>query len=607
MDENTEIEAQIAGLPLGYITKRKIGEKTYFYHQGTENGKPFSKTVAAEDVPALQEKIDLRKTLEKRLKEQGLLPKKKPAEPHVTEKQRPFLTNVTYGDALADFVASAADLQKRDCYGTVSAFLNGRAEDKVCAVYGLRRTGKTTLLKQLLLDFGKEQFAKSAYIKATTFDTIANVNKDLVSLRDAGYRYLFIDEVTLIQDFIDAASLFSDVYAAQGIKIVLSGTDSLGFYFASRDELYDRVLMVHTTYIPFKEHSRLLGINDIDEYIRYGGTLKAGELAFEDEEVNAADASFRDDETTRRYIDTAICTNIQHSLEYFKDGRYFRHLKALYDADELTNAINRIIESMNHDFTVKVITGAFKSHDLRSAAQLLRSARDEEKRTDVLDSIDTTAVLDTLKKILSIKEKESLEIGITDAHIAEIREYLKALDLIEITQIETAVPDSPELEYVIFTQPGMRFCQAQALVYALIKDREIRRLDNKTRALISEKILEDVKGRMLEDMVLLETRKSFVKNWKNKKEVFKLRFATGEYDMVIYDNETLTCEAYEIKHTAERTPAQYRHLVDADEVAQTEHLFGTITKKAVLYKGENHAEPNGIVYQNVEEYLKQLS
>ena len=33
-------------------------------------------------------------------------------------------------------------------------------------------------------------------------------------------------------------------------------------------------------------YSRLLGIDSIDEYIRYGGTLRAGELAFDDEDVN---------------------------------------------------------------------------------------------------------------------------------------------------------------------------------------------------------------------------------------------------------------------------------------------------------------------------------
>ena len=66
------------------------------------------------------------------------------------------------------------------------------------------------------------------------------------------------------------------------MKIVLSGTDSLGFWFALHQELYDCAITIHTTFIPFREHSRLLGIDSIDEYIRYGGTLRAGELNFDD-------------------------------------------------------------------------------------------------------------------------------------------------------------------------------------------------------------------------------------------------------------------------------------------------------------------------------------
>lgn len=91
---------------------------------------------------------------------------------------------------------------------------------------------------------------------------------------------MLLDKVTLMRDFIDSAAL-------------LSGTDSLGFWFALRQELYDRAKMIHTTFIPYREHSRLLGIDQIDEYIRYGGTLRAGELAFDDVELNAGDASFR--------------------------------------------------------------------------------------------------------------------------------------------------------------------------------------------------------------------------------------------------------------------------------------------------------------------------
>ncbi|MCR4822580.1 MAG: hypothetical protein K5873_06875 [Treponema sp.] len=36
----------------------------------------------------------------------------------------------------------------------------------------------------------------------------------------------------------------------------------------------------------------------------------------------------------------------------------------MYDANELTNAINRIIEDENHDFTVKVITDLFEEFDM---------------------------------------------------------------------------------------------------------------------------------------------------------------------------------------------------------------------------------------------------
>ena len=52
-----------------------------------------------------------------------------------------------------------------------------------------------------------------------------------------------------MRDFIDSAALFSDVFAAMGMKIILSGTDSLGFWLAMDQELYDRAKPIHTTFI----------------------------------------------------------------------------------------------------------------------------------------------------------------------------------------------------------------------------------------------------------------------------------------------------------------------------------------------------------------------
>ena len=54
------------------------------------------------------------------------------------------------------------------------------------------------------------------------------------------------------------------------------------------------------------------------------------------------------------------------------------------------------------------------------------------------------------------------------------------------------------------------------------------------------------------------------------------------------DAKTNTCEAYEIKHTTEPFPNQYRHLVNEDFVQATEKRFGQITKRCVLYRGKTY-------------------
>ena len=357
---------------------------------------------------------------------------------------------------------------------------------------------------------------------------------------------------------------------------------------------------IHTTFIPFHEYSRLLGINDIDEYIRYGGTLLPGELAFDDPDATALDAAFRDDETTRRYIDTAICGNIQHSLLCCKRGNYLRHLRELYEADELTSAINRIIESMNHQFLLSTLTKAFKSHDLGSAAELLRKQPDPAKRSRILNQIDQNVITEKLMEMLKIRNQEDAQIGIKQAHVAEIKEYLKALDLIVDCPRRNLVAEPDE--YVLFTQPGMRYCQAQALVHVLMKDEAFNSFSQDERDLATEKILEDVRGKMMEDIVLLETVRALPKN----RSAFKLILSRSEFDMVIYTSGENTCEAYEVKHSSEIVQHQYHVLKDEEQCALVEHQYGRITKKCVIYRGKSQKLDNGIVYLNVEEFLNAL-
>ena len=591
-----ELENEIAILPQGSINIKKINGKEQPYLQWTENGKSKSKYIKKDEREQILAGVERRKQLQDELRELKKL--------EVVDTPIPtrFETSVVIGNRLLAMTKGVRNWKERDCFRQLQKYLYSDTTDRVCLVFGLRRTGKTTMLRQAILKMTPEQASKTAYIKAKGTDTMAAINRDLEKLLELGYENVFINEVTLMDDFIDSAALFSDIYAAQGMKIVLSGTDSLGFWFALHQELYDCAITIHTTFIPFREHSRLLGIDIIDEYIRYGGTLRAGELNFDDEDINEEDASFRDDESTRRYIDTAICKNIQHSLNCCQDGGYFRHLQSLYEAGELTGAINRIIEDMNHRFLIRILINKFKSHDMGSAADILRRERDPERRSDILDRIDKEAVTKRLMDMLEIRNQEDQSIGITTAHVEEIKEYLKALDLIVDVPNETIIPSAEPLENIIFTQPGMRYCQAQALVHSLAKDELFASLSEQEKTLVSERILEEVRGRMMEEIVLLETFKSAKKN----KRVFKLTFSVGEYDMAIYDSKENTCECYEIKHSVQIVPARTKYLIDEEKLNQTSKRFGRITKRCVLYRGEDTVLENGIEYQNVEEYLKKL-
>ena len=504
-----------------------------------------------------------------------------------------FHTNVVTGTGLQALANSVAKYGKRDCFSTLQKFVAGSYGGKICILYGLRRTGKTTLLFQMLSELPIE---KTAYIKVQTTDDMSRLTKDLKVLFELGYRYVFIDEITLLNDFIDTAAVLSDVFSMMGMKIVVSGTDSLGFAMANRDELYDRSVTIHTSFIPFREYARLLNICSVDSYIEYGGTLKMENMSFDDPDAAFDEVAFRDDESTRKYIDTAISRNIQHTLKNDHYGEYFNQLRELYEKGELTNVINRIVQHMNHRFVLRVVEDEFKSHDFGSAKELLLHDLPAERAT-VLYDVNEKQILERLKAIIEVKEKSETTVPITQEHIDKVKKYLLMLDL--IVNCPERYESGKQAEHIVFSQPGMRYAIAKALVYSLMQDAYFASISEADKAYITGKILDDVKGRMLEDIVLLEVRKTAPSTM----EAFKFKFdAGGEFDMVIYDKASKNCRIYEIKHSTETNEKQTLHLRDAEKCQIVEKRFGPISGKFVLYRGKD-TFAEGVQYLNVENFL----
>lgn len=579
------IKEWISQLPQGNISYKTIKGKKYPYYQWTENGKQHGRMVKDYELEELKEKIEQRKSLEKKLKESGA------SDDLLSDNF--FFSSVKVGEELSAFVAPVKPFKKRNCYSKLHEYIYGDSTDRVFILYGLRRTGKTTLIRQLISEMSEEMLMQTAFMQINSNIDIAKLNIDLKQLSKSGYRYVFIDEVTLMNDFIDCAALFSDVYATSGMKIVLSGTDSLGFLFSEDRELYDRCFMVHTTFISYSEFERILGIKGIDEYIRYGGTMSLGGVNY-----NQSGMTFATKESTEEYIDSAISRNIQHSLKNYQNGEHFRHLLELYDSNELTSAINRIVEDINHRFTIEVLTKDFVSSDLSLSAKNL--LRDKNEPDDVLYRIDKREVTENLRKLLEIRNKSEQSVNITEIHKTEIKQYLDMLDLtVDIDTVYMTDLNKKE-KRVAVAQPGMRYSQAEALIKSLMKDDIFRELSLRERNKVTERILGDIRGRMMEDIVVLETQIT-----KPDYEVFRLVFATGEFDMVVFEPKNECCSIYEIKHSTEVVPNQYRHLIDEEKCKATEFRFGDIKGKYVIYRGES-CIIDDIQYINVEEYLSNL-
>ncbi len=578
-----ELERQIAELPIGYISRKMIHGKLRFYRQWTENGKIKSQYVKDGQLEGLEEGIEKRRQLQKQLKEL----RARQTAARVTaargrgygrasgRSQGPkFCTNVVIGEALMGLTANLRESGSRLCSRQLEDYLDGKIgnDGRVCLITGLRRTGKTTMIRQAIRGMKPEQASKAAYIKVTAADSMEKLNQDLNLLFDMGYRYVFIDEVTLMSDFIDDAALLSDVHAAQGMRVVLTGTDSLAFCLALRQELYDRAVTVGTTFVPFREHKRLLGIDDVDEYIRYGGTLRAGERT--QDGLSVKNATFRDGASTKEYIDSAVCRNIERSLVGSKDLSQFRVLRSLQEHDNLMEVTERVMVNMNLNFLLLILSKNPQYQNLRLAAWNLRNDRTREEQAA----------------------------GITKAHAAEIKQALVEMDLVVECPAEMPQPGSEPIERVIFTQPGIRYCQIRTLLQELMGTEKFMGMSEIGKLDLVEKVLADVRARMLEDIILLETEKAAG----GRRQVYKLQINAGVFGMVVYDPADNNCFICELRSGARMAPEQYRRLADADKYNQIEKRFGPITRRFILCDDPQSQEGEGITFCRVEDYLCSL-
>lgn len=478
-------------------------------------------------------------------------------------------------------------------------YLNSENDGKVMVLRGLRRTGKTVMMQQAILNYiGADD---TLYIQCQNNDHTNDIADVILASKK---KYVFLDEVTKVSDFINLASVFSDESALAGHKIVMAGTDSLGFAFAKNNELFNRMLEIRTTYIPFAEYFNLTE-KDLFDYMRYGGTL-------------CEENYFYNEDTLKEYTNSAIVDNILHTYENWDKGKHKVDFYPAKTAEDIRSLVNYYVRIETKRFIADSLE-KFEASEFHSPAQMFeRHARDRKRFPEMHknEHIPDTKPLRDAKlaaewqSILQINDDYPFEI--TTDLIYEIRENLLKLDVLDYVKNDIfdnddtseSNDDSKKDKYLYyFTQPGMRYCHIQLAIDTLKSNEKVRKEYSEAEidAVVS-KIREDIEGHLLEDIVLLDMKKRFTGN----KDISVRKFSrdSADYDVVVTNNSTHESIAFEVKRSDQMVERQKKHLVNKEFQDTFERLTGAkVVKKAVLYSGKTQKDDNGFQYINTSDFL----
>lgn len=496
--------------------------------------------------------------------------------------------------------------EKRDCFKSIWNYLIGENNNKICAIYGLRRTGKTVLMYQCIEKLSTEQKNKTLLISCSKGSSFYDLLEIIENAVNDDYRYFFIDEITYADYFQQVGEVLANRFVAlDDVRIVVAGTDSLGLFLPTHNLQYDRTLLVHTTYISFAEYSRLLGQTSFDEFMANGSVLSSD--------------IFSDYEKTHEYINTSITENLINSLEKSEGiNKFAVQLTELYDNEELQNAIERIINKYSQELTAKAIRKEFKASIVSAGVNNLIKDKDYPQNLAVL--LNEEELNNQIAKSLGIIKNAELSVNITENHKKAIYDYLEEMDVYK--RIPVVSENGTEQKYLeLITHSGICHANVTHSVRALLNsDNWLENASLEQKSQLITRGVEYAFGNLMENIIISDTYyylcddrsnqlydvgENNPNRWYVSKIGTEISKRYHEVDMLIFDKKKKETYLFEIKHSETYAESQSLHLEDKNFCEYIENRFGKIKSKIVLHNGKTDKNHN-VTRMSASEFLIKL-
>lgn len=495
-------------------------------------------------------------------------------------------------DKLQRFLQESEEAQKkkkRFCYRQLMGFLLTKGKD-ICALYGIRRTGKTVLMLQAMKDLLETYHIAADKIAYITIGEKNDLNDELLvaqidALTEQGVRYVFIDEISFIQMELEETclNLLADRLAKSGIKIVIAGTFSYTIRLLAKESLFDRMQQIDTSYFSFKEAHDVFG-QDIDTFLKYGGVIN-----FEENE----------NVTPSEYMETAIVQNIVKSV--FKSDRKYDLLMTIPDSvkqgktdKELQNIVAGLIRITIDNYMKTLVVGklanksAYRYSDVGKLANVIRYRSETENEADEsleIINLNTKQYYNLLADYLG-NSKEIPED--TLRCIVNILEEMKIKQDIFFDRGSVSV----------FIPNYLRYGLCEQIMKA-IREKVLEETNGRYDSALAGEIL---LGSILEAVCYLDLKAANNLDF----DMYRTGDGTCEVDLIIRNKKAGWMDLYEIKHSSRIFYEQVKHLVNREFVREVEAYFGCkVQNYYVLYNGKN--EKQNVDPAEVFELLEQKS
>lgn len=472
------------------------------------------------------------------------------------------IVNWITGNQLEHIANKEKTYSKRYVFNQLEKFLNSNSST-ICAIYGLRRTGKSVLMRQVINSLINNGINASKIAYVTFNKDTVYTDKDLIhAIRTLSKTvdYFFIDEISYVKFDIDnnSLNLLSDEFAIQGKKIVITGTFSYTIKLLSDDTLLDRIDRIDTTYMSFKEAHEIFGMN-IEEFIMYGGVLARTNRL-----------------TPEEYMKSAITNNIINSLirseKIYEIGYTNKEIDDIIEDEKrlklkLGILIRRVIDNyMKLLVYAKILKVNYKFSDIGNLADLIRQRSQRESENGEVINIDKNKYNKIVKDKLGVIDNNDISKECFEQFI----KIFKQIGIIEDLFLQHSYESC-------FITNYLRYGLCEEICKQIDSDVTIE-TDRKYSVQLA---LDNLKGSILECTIYLDLKHS------NKYNFDKYRNnETGyEVDLIIIDDEVM--HLYEIKYSEHSLDEHVRNIINKDFITELEQVYNKkVSSYNILYRGK---------------------